>query len=69
MRLKSQLNILEKASTFASNLTSRCMNGARRPPTDVNVLGFDDISPPHVCSNARRTIVIKVPREDDEWQE
>ena len=33
----------------------------------VKVLGFYDISGAHFHSPARRTIVIKVPREDDEF--
>ena len=37
-----------------------------RAPVDVKVLGFCDINRAHFHSPARRTIVIKVPREDDE---
>ena len=38
----------------------------RRALAEENVLGFYDISGAHFHSPARRTIVIKVPREDDE---
>ena len=47
-------------------MLSRCMTGNRRAPAAVKVLGFYDISRAHVHSPARRTIVINVPREDDE---
>ena len=42
------------------------MTGNQRAPAEVKVLGFHDISGAHVHSLAHRTIVIKVPREDDE---
>ena len=47
-------------------MLSRCITGDRRTPADVNVLGVYDISRAHFQSKARRTIVIRVPREDDE---
>ena len=47
-------------------MLSRCMTGDRRAPADVKVLGFFDISPAHVHTQARRTFVIKEPLEDDE---
>ena len=37
----------------------------RRAPAEEKVLGFCDISGARFHSPARRTIVIKVPREDD----
>ena len=40
--------------------------GDRRAPADVKVLGFYVIRGVHFHSLARRTIVIPVPREDDE---
>ena len=42
------------------------MTGKRRTPAEEKVLGFYDISGAHFHSPARRTIVIKVPKEDDE---
>ena len=42
------------------------MTGKRRTPAEEEVLGFHDISRAHFRSPARRTIVIKVPKEDDE---
>ena len=39
----------------------------RLAPAEVKVLGFYDISGAHFQSPARRAIVIKVPREDEEW--
>ena len=47
-------------------MLSRCMAGAWREPADVRVLEFYNISGTHFHGTARRTIVIKVPREDDE---
>ena len=47
-------------------MPSRCMTGKRRTPAAAKVLGFYDISRAHFHSPARRTIVIKLPREDDE---
>ena len=47
-------------------MLSRCMTDDRRAPADVKVLGFYDISGAHFHSPARRTIVINVPRDDDE---
>ena len=47
-------------------MLSRCTTGNRRALAEVKVLGFWDISGAHFHSPARRTIVIKVPREDDE---
>ena len=44
----------------------RCMTGKLRALAEEYVLGFYDISRAHSSSPARRTIVIKVPREDDE---
>ena len=44
-------------------MLSRCMTGKRRTPAEEKV---QDISRAHVHSPARRTIVIKVPKEDDE---
>ena len=45
---------------------TRCMTGKRRALAEVKVLGFYGISRAHFHSPARRTIEIKVPREDDE---
>ena len=64
----------DASSTFAATLPlesltvllSRCMIGKRRAPAEQKVLEFYDISRGHFHSPARRTIVIKVPREDDE---
>ena len=42
------------------------MTGKRRTLAEEKVLGFYDISRAYFHSPARRTIVIKVPREDDE---
>ena len=42
------------------------MTGTRRAPAEEKVLGFCDVNGAHFHSLARRTIVIKVPREDDE---
>ena len=47
-------------------MLSRCVTGKRRAPAEEKVLGFYDISRAHFHSLARRTIVIRVPREDDE---
>ena len=47
-------------------MLSRCMAGKRRTPAEEKVLGFYHISRAHFHSLARRTIVIKMPREDDE---
>ena len=47
-------------------MVSRCVTGKRRAPAEKKVLGFCDTSREHVHSPARRTIMIKVPREDDE---
>ena len=47
-------------------MLSRCMTGKRRALVYKKVLRFYDISRAHVQGLARRTIVIKVPREDDE---
>ena len=47
-------------------MPSRCMTCNRRAPADEHVLGFYDIIRARIHSPARRTIVIKVPREDDE---
>ena len=44
----------------------RCMIGNQRAPADVKVLGFCDINRAHFHSLARHTIVIKLPRADDE---
>ena len=44
----------------------RCMTVNRRAPADVKLLGFYDIRRAPVHSLALRTIVIKVPHEDDE---
>ena len=42
------------------------MTGRRRTPAEEKVLGFYDIGRAPFHSLARGTIVIKVPREDDE---
>ena len=47
-------------------MLSRCMTGKRRAPAEEKVLGFYDISGARFHSPARRTTVIKVPREDEE---
>ena len=47
-------------------MLSRCTTGKRRAPAEEKVLGLCDISRAHFHSPARRRIVIKVPREDDE---
>ena len=47
-------------------MLSRCTTDKRRVPAEEKGLGFYDISRAHFHSPARRTIVIKVPREDDE---
>ena len=47
-------------------MLSRCMSGKWRAPAEEKVLGFSDISRAPFHSPERRTIVIKVPREDDE---
>ena len=47
-------------------MLSRCVTGQRRAPAEEKVLGFYDIRRAHFHTPARRTIVIKVPREDDE---
>ena len=44
----------------------RRMTGDQRAPADVKVLGFYDRGRAHFHSPARRTVVIKVPREADE---
>ena len=70
----SELTPEDASSTFAATSTleslkfmlSRCMIGHRRALAEVKVLGFYDISRAHFHGPARRTIVIKVPREDDE---
>ena len=46
-------------------MLSRCMTGKRRRPAEEKVLRFYDISKPYFHSPARRTIVTKVPKEDD----
>ena len=46
-------------------MLSRCMTGNRRAPADKKILGFYDIRT-HFRNPERRTIVIKVPRENDE---
>ena len=47
-------------------MLTRCMTGDRRARADVQALGFYDICGGHFHRPARRTIVIKVPHEDDE---
>ena len=47
-------------------MLSRCVTGKRRAPAEEKVLGFYDIRRAHFHSPAGRTIVIKVPRADDE---
>ena len=47
-------------------MLSRCITGKRRTPAEEKVLVFYDIKRAHFHSPARRTIVIKVPKEDDE---
>ena len=47
-------------------MLSECMTGKRRTSAEEKVLGFYHISRAHFHSPARRTIVIKVPREDDD---
>ena len=59
----SEVTPEDASGTFAAT----CMTGKRRAPAEEKVLGFYDISRAHFHSPARRTIVIKVPREDDEW--
>ena len=64
----------DASSTFAATppleslkfMLGRCMTANRRAPAEVKVQGFCDISRAHFHSPARRTIVIKVPREDDD---
>ena len=64
----------DASSTFASTppleslkiMLSRCITGKRRTPAEEKVLGLYDIIRAHFHSRARRTIVIKVPKEDDE---
>ena len=64
----------DASSTFAATpplerlkvKLSRCMSGKRRTSAEEKVLGFYDISRAHFHRPARCTIVIKVPREDDE---
>ena len=64
----------DASSTFAATppleglkvMLSRCMAGKRRTLAEEKVLGFYHISRAHFHSLARRTIVIKMPREDDE---
>ena len=68
----SELTTEDASSTFAATLPleslkdvfSRCMTGMRGALAEEKVLGFYDISRAHFHSPARRTIVIKVPRED-----
>ena len=48
-------------------MLNRCMTGDRLAPADVEVLGIlRHKRRAYFQSPARRTIVIKVPREDDE---
>ena len=47
-------------------MLNRCMTCKRRVPAEEEVFGFYDTRRAHFHSPARRTIVIKVPREDDE---
>ena len=64
----------DASSTFAATpplesfkvMLSRCVTGNRRALAEEKVLGFYDISRAHLHSLARRTTVIKVPREDGE---
>ena len=42
------------------------MTGKRRTPAEEKVLGFYDIRRAHFHGHASSTVVIKVPREDDE---
>ena len=70
----SELAPEDSSSTFVATLPlespkmmlSRCVNGKRRTPAEEKVLGLYDICRANFQSLARRTIVIKVPREDDE---
>ena len=70
----SELTPEDASSTFASPppleslkiMLSRCMTGKRRTSADEKVLGFYDISRAHFHSPARGTMVIKVPKEDDD---
>ena len=70
----SELTPEDASSTFAATppleslkvMLSRCMTGKRRTPAEEKIVGFYDISRAHFHSPARRTIVIKVPRDDDE---
>ena len=70
----SELTPEDASSTFAATpplespkvMLSGCMTGKRRALAQEKVLGFSDISGAHFRSLAHRTIVIKVPREDDE---
>ena len=72
----SELSPEEAISTFAATppleslgvMLSRYMTGASRQPADVRVLRFHDISRAPFHGKARRTIVIKVPREDGECE-
>ena len=70
----SELTPEDANSTFATTppleslkvMLSRSLTGKQRTPAEENVLEFSNISRAHVHNPARRTIVIKVPREDDE---
>ena len=70
----SELTPEDESSTFAATppleslnfMLSRCMTSKRRALAEEKFLGFYDICRAHFHSPARRTIVIKVPREDDE---
>ena len=70
----SELTPQDASGTFAATppleslkvMLSRCMTGKRRTTAAEKVLGFHDISRAHFHSPARRTIVTKVPKEDDE---
>ena len=71
----SELTPEDASSTFASTpplkslkiMLSRCMTGKRRTSAEEKVLGFYDISRAHFHSPARGTIVIKVPKEEDDF--
>ena len=73
-RERRELTPEDASSTLAATppleslvfMLSRCMTGDRRAPANVEVLEFYDICRAHFYSPARRTIVIKVPGDDDE---
>ena len=70
----SELTPQDAISTFAETpptesvkfVLDRCMTGDQQATADVKDQGFHDISQAHFHSPARRTIVIKVSRENDD---